>query len=133
MTTVSRRDFFKRIPEEVADFFVLPEPIQALLQARPRAVDWQPIGRLADLVPGTCMQKSAGGIQLTLSSSGVGIRATTNEGTTIALRAAPGGALEANPGLPWPATRVLSHLSCEPVDGIDETDELNEPGESHER
>ena len=131
MTSVSRREFFKWIPAEIADQIAVPDALKTLLKSSPPGAAWHPVGRLAELVPGTRRRVSVGDNAILLASIGEGIRATLSDGTAIALRAAPGGSVEANPTIEWPQNCVLSHLSNEPVE-LDGAEPLNEPGDIHE-
>ena len=82
-------------------------------EAAPR---WVPVARLAELVPGSLVRVRRADLFLDVSSSALGVRALLESGRGVALRLAKDGAVEANLELEWPANRMLSFMTGEPIE-----------------
>jgi hypothetical protein len=133
--SLSRRDFFKHFSDGIKDQVDLgstKDIVSAVFvsEAKTAEAQWFNIGRVAQMTPGAMVKSIAGQIPIILFSDQVGVRAEASDGRCIALRAEPNGALMADPTQTWPAGRVLSHLSNQPID-LDNTKE-HKLGDSNE-
>lgn len=115
MKSVSRRNFFLQFYQDVSERFGLNFVKHAAAQMPP-ALDWFAVGRIAEMVPGASVRSFAGEVSVILHSNQIGVRAEIASKNYIALRAETNGTLLAQPGTLWPASRVLSHISNQPLD-----------------
>lgn len=115
MTPVTRRAFLASIAPALPPAVVEEDP----------APRWASIGRMSEFVPGSRRRTQVGGAALILGASEYGFWAERDGGQRVALRSTVGGAIQVDVNSPWPAGRMLSHLTGEPTqaDNMEESAE----------
>lgn len=134
MKDLSRRGFFREFASEIADRLDLNAANALLEKASPskrpkQAVSWIEVGRMADFVPGMKREITVGDRTMTLRSHADGLWVERATGERAALRMEPGGVVLVHVGIHWPANRMLSHLTGQPIDA-ESRDETGTTGES---
>ncbi len=131
--SLSRREFFQRLTHDLSDQVNTTTVKKAssivfasASQDQKLQSDWIAIAKQSEMSPGVEKKVTIENLNLTLHSSGEGIWVDQDNGKRIALRVETLGMIAANPKIEWPAYRVLSHITGEAVDLVQDDDSKRE-------
>lgn len=121
--SLSRREFFQRLTHDLSDqvnTMAVKKAssivfVASLKDQEPQS-EWIAIAKQSEMSPGVEKKVIIENLSLTLHSSGEGIWVDLEDGKRIALRVEAMGVISAKPDIEWPAYRVLSHITGEVVD-----------------
>lgn len=114
--SLSRRQFFQRLTHDLSDQFntAAVKKAGSIVLASPS--EWITVAGQAEMGPGVEKRVIIENLSLTLRSNGEGVWASFEDGRRVALRVEAKGVIAVNPKVDWPPYRVLSHITGEAVD-----------------